>query len=133
MRSFVASALLCASLLLARRADAQPPAPGASDAYCRSVGATTTGNLKCCVNVVDFRRTGATELSSDVCNYCKSVGICPQGNTDYTKVNAKSDICAPGGKWEMVRQSCSNAWECCRGRRDCGFLPHSVTLCALSR
>ena len=133
MRSFVASALLCASLLLARRADAQPPAPGASDAYCRSVGATTTGNLKCCVNVVDFRRTGATELSSDVCNYCKSVGICPQGNTDYTKVNANSDICAPGGKWEMVRQSCSIRGSVVEADATVGSSPTPSPSCALSR
>ena len=103
------TALLFASLLLARRADAQPPAPGASDAYCRSVGATSSGDLKCCVRLFDFRYTGATELSSDICNYCKSVGICPQSNTDYTKVNAKSDICVPGGKWDKVR-SAAAAW-----------------------
>ena len=98
-----------AILLLLSTANAQPPAPGGSDMYCRSLGITNPGDLKCCVSVVDFRTspTTSTRLSGDVCHYCLSVGICPQGNTDFTKVNAKGDHCEAGGKWEKVSQRAS--------------------------
>lgn len=104
MRSFVVSAVL-GGLLLAGPADCQwpspPAAPGLSDAYCRSLGLSGP-DLHCCVTIVDFKTTGETKLSSDVCTSCLQQGICPQSNRDFTKVDAKTDICLPGGKWDKV-------------------------------
>ena len=116
MRSFIAGALLATLLLRdAPFASGQPPAPGTSDAYCRNNGLTDTPDLKCCVQVVDWLSTGATRLSSDVCNYCLAQGICPQSNTGWSKVNSKTDICGTsGGQWAKVRARRDE--RVCRGR-----------------